>query len=105
MWLVRVLSASCVAEGEGAWKGEILLASVFFFLSNCLAAGRELAGLELPSSHRMEKGVSEFFVTTAPGGSLERFGLGNVPGHVRSPSPGEMLSLRPSSFLAPTEAG
>ena len=42
----------------------------------------------------MEKGVSEFFETTAPSGSLKRFGRGNVqdqwyaggcthPGHVR----------------------
>ena len=65
------------------------------FLSNFLAAGGESTGSELPSPQRMEEGVSEFFVTTAPSGGLERSGRGNVqdwwyasgcahPGHVRS---------------------
>ena len=63
------------------------------------------------------KRVSAFFETTAPGGSLERSGRGNVQArwylaavltlvmleaYLRL---GEMLSLRHSSFLAPTEGG
>ena len=67
-------------------------------LSNFLAAGGKSTGSKLPGPQRMEKGVSEFFETTAPGSSLERSGRGNVqdrwyagvcahPVHVRSPSP------------------
>ena len=63
----------------------------------------------------MEKGVSEFFETTAPGGSLERLAVAMcriggtlaavltlviIEAYLR---PERMLSLKPSSFLASME--
>ena len=67
-------------------------------LSNCRAAGGKSSGSELLSPQRMEKDVSEFFETTAPGSNLERSDRGNVqdgwyaggcahPGHIRGLSP------------------
>ena len=62
------------------------------FLPNFFADGGKSTGSRLPSQ-RMEKGVSEFFETTAPG-SQERFGRGHVQDrwyaggcHVQSLSP------------------
>ena len=63
------------SEGHRAWKGEKTLNQhpLLLLLSNFFAAGGKSTGSKLPSPQRMEKGVSEFFETTAPGSSLERF--------------------------------
>ena len=59
------------SEFHRAWKGETLLANAFFFFPTL----SQLQGIDwLPIPQRKEKGVSEFFETTAPGGSLERSG-------------------------------
>ena len=71
---------------------------------------------ELPSPHRMEKGVSELLETTAPCGSLERSGRGNVqdrwyaggcahPGHVRSLSPTRRNAVTQTIEFPGTDGG
>ena len=98
------------SEGHRAWKGEKLLASVLSFFPTCSQLERN--GSELPSLQRMEKKASsEFFETTAPGGSLECSGYGCAGSavrwrHVRSLSPTKGNAVtRTSSFLPPTEGG
>ena len=72
---------------------------------------REIVGRR-PSSFLLSRSWRRIGEMTAPGGSLERSGRGDVQdgwcaGGMSEASlpPGKMLSLRPSSFLAPTEGG
>ena len=82
------------SEGHRAWKGKKLLASVLFFFPTFSQLGRNRLARSFRALKGWKKGVSEFFVTTAPSSSLERSGCGYVqdrwyaggcahPGHVR----------------------
>ena len=66
-------------------------------LSNFLAAGGKTTGSKLPSPQRKEKGALAL--------EMCRIWCTLVVMFEAYLRPGEMLSLRPSSFLAPTEGG
>ena len=87
-------------------------------LSDPPAAGRDPADSGLPSSRRLEEGITKLLEADAPGGSLERTSCGNMQDrwyacscaphcYVRSISPTgrNPLSLQPSSLPAPAESG